>query len=104
MWGDLKGGEVVRFSGAAGTPVIPTGARILRIACHSTSAGSITIPNGVPATGTGGNPITIPMPASASWFFYDAMHLSWSWRNGDVMSFFSTDSYLVEVHLPLGGT
>jgi hypothetical protein len=44
------------------------------------------------------------MPASASWFLYDAMHLSWSWRNGDVMSFFSTDSYLVEVHLPLGGT
>jgi hypothetical protein len=102
-WHDLRG-EVVRFVGASGSPSIPRGAIILRIAAHSTSAGSVTFPNGVAGTGTGGNPIVLPLPASSQWFFYDALHLCWLWGNGDVMTFTSTDSYFVECFLPIGGT
>ena len=103
MWGDIKGGQVVRYVGASGTPAIPSGARILHIAAHATSASTLAMPNGAPGTGTGGNVITLPLPASSQWWFYDAMHLEWVWRTGDAMTFTSTDSYFVEVHLPLGG-
>jgi hypothetical protein len=85
----------------SGKPVIPSGAIVIRIRAHATSAGSISIPNGV---NNPQNVIVIPLPASASWFEYESLHLGFVLGANDSITFSTTDSYLVECYQPSGAT
>ena len=89
--------NVVRVAGTSSAGVaLPTGARVMKIRAHATSAGSITAPDGK------GGTFTLPLPASSQWFDYEAFHLNWSAKAGDTIVFTGTDGYFVEFDAPAG--
>ncbi len=68
-------------AGASGTPAIPAGARVLGIAAHATTAGSMTINAGD----------SIPVPANSAIEFAPRGNLT-----APTIVLTGTDSYLIE--------
>ena len=96
MFGDIKT-PIKRYAGAAAAVTVPVGTKIICMAVHATTAGSITMWD------QAGGSITIPVPA-ATWGSYQALHLNTVAANSgnNVITFTGTDSYFIEATNPTG--
>ena len=93
MWNEIRS-NVVRYAGTSGTVTVPPGGHVLQIIAHSSNAsGTVVIFGGT----------AIPLPNVNSYWRYQPQHLvTTAQATNNTIVFTLTQSYLVEVALPVG--